>query len=168
MQSGRATQGRAQGGNGLPCLRCRTTDLRSCRDRTGRQKSSAVTACSQAVHSVGMARPRASSPALLFSFLLSPVPFSRPSSRFFSCAPMRLVSLVWLSSILPSCASLPCPFSIRFHQQTNTSRLSLALRRPRPCAGRVRQAARGSGRRSPSRAIRPYARSAHPCRSRAA
>src|SRR5262245_2972237 len=33
------------------------------------------------------------------------------------------------------------------------------------CAGRVRQAARGSGRRSPSRAIRPCVRSAHLCRS---
>src|SRR5262249_21353318 len=91
----------------------RTTDLRSCPGRIDRQKTSAVTARPRRFPSVAWARPRAFSPTLSCVFLLSPLPFSRPSPRFFSCEPVRLVSLVWLSSLLPSCASLPCSLSIR-------------------------------------------------------
>src|SRR5262249_9613494 len=93
------------------------------------QKTTAVTARSAPFHSVRRAPSRAFSPVLSFFFSLSLLPFFlRPSLRFVSFAPVRPVFLVWPSSLSLSCASSPCPFSIRFNKQTSKFQATEALR----------------------------------------
>jgi len=153
-------------GCSLPRAWCRTTDLQSCRGRTVRQKASAATRW-ESIHLARTAQrpPFSSSLSSWFFFSVFALAFRATffapfflragTGRFPRLAFFDFVFLRFLAMII-----------LRYFNCNRCEPLGHGIRSRKPDAGRVRQAAREAGRRSPNRLIRLYARWGRSCQPR--